>query len=62
MSVANLFDVELTKDEDDAPGYGASYARVGPLVGGEQLGLSVYELPPVRASVPTTTRTPRRSG
>lgn len=46
MSVANLFEVELTADEDEPPGYGATYARVGPLVGGEQLGLSVYELEP----------------
>ena len=46
MSVANLFDVELTADEDEPPGYGARYARVGPIVGGEQLVLSVYELAP----------------
>jgi uncharacterized cupin superfamily protein len=45
VNTANLFEVELAKDADDPPGYGASYARVGPLVGGEQLGLSVYELP-----------------
>ena len=46
MSVVNLFEVALDVDEDDPPGYGATYARVGPLVGGEQLGLSVYELEP----------------
>ena len=46
MSVANLFEVALVADEDEPPGYGATYARVGPLVGGEQLGLSVYELEP----------------
>ena len=47
MSVANLFEVELTADdEEEPPGYGATYARVGPLVGGEQLGLSVYALEP----------------
>jgi uncharacterized cupin superfamily protein len=46
MSVANLFEVELTADEEEPPGYGATYARVAPLVGGEQLGLSVYELEP----------------
>jgi uncharacterized cupin superfamily protein len=43
---ANLFEVPLTKDDDDPPGYGASYARVGPLIGATALGLSVYELPP----------------
>ena len=62
MSVVNLFEVGLQKDEDDAPGYEVSYIRVGPLVAGEQLGLSVYEPAPARASAPTTTRTPKRSG
>ena len=52
MSTVNLFEVELAKDEDDPPGYGTSYARVGPLVGGEQLGLSVYELPPGQSICP----------
>ena len=52
MSVANLFEVELQKDEEDAPGYELSYARVGPIVGGEQLGLSVYELPPGQSICP----------
>jgi uncharacterized cupin superfamily protein len=48
----NLFDVELQLDEDDAPGYGVSYLRVGPLLGAEQLGLSVYELPPGQSICP----------
>ena len=46
MSVANLFKLDLTADEDEPPGYGATYACVGPLVASEQLGLSVYELEP----------------
>ncbi|HET9114675.1 MAG TPA: cupin domain-containing protein [Gaiellaceae bacterium] len=46
MSVVNLFEIELARDEDEPPGYGATYARVGPLVGGGQLGMSVYELEP----------------
>jgi uncharacterized cupin superfamily protein len=49
---ANLFDVALTKDDDDPPGYGASYARVGPLVGASALGLSVYALPPGESICP----------
>jgi uncharacterized cupin superfamily protein len=48
----NLFEVELTKDDDDAPGYGTAYKRVGPEVGAQQLGLSVYELPPGRSICP----------
>lgn len=46
MSAVNLFEIELARDEDEPSGYGASYARVGPLVGGGQLGMSVYELEP----------------
>jgi uncharacterized cupin superfamily protein len=38
----NLFDVELNHDEKDPPGYRTDGLRIGPLVGGEQLGLSVY--------------------
>jgi uncharacterized cupin superfamily protein len=52
VTVVNLYDVELKTDADDPPGYAASYARVGPLVGGEQLGLSVYELPPGQSICP----------
>jgi uncharacterized cupin superfamily protein len=48
----NLFDVALAKDEDDAPGYELSYARVGPLIGAEGLGLSVYELQPGNSICP----------
>jgi len=46
VSVANVSEVELEEDNDEPPGYGARYARVGPLIGSEQLGLSVYELAP----------------
>ncbi len=52
MSEVNLFDVEVQKDDDDAPGYHTSYARVGPLIGGAPLGLSVYELPPGQSICP----------
>ena len=52
MSDVNLFGVEVKKDDDDTDGYHTSYARVGPLIGGEQLGLSVYELPPGQSICP----------
>jgi uncharacterized cupin superfamily protein len=42
--VANLYDVETTRDSDDPPGYETPYARLGPLVGGSALGASVYVL------------------
>jgi uncharacterized cupin superfamily protein len=49
---ANLFDVSLTKDDDDPDGYHVSYARVGALVGASALGLSVYELTPGQSICP----------
>ncbi len=52
MSVVNLFEVELHPDKDDAPGYVLDYVRTGPLVGAEQLGLSVYELAPGESICP----------
>ena len=52
MSEVNLFDVEVTKDADDPDGYHTSYARIGPLVGGRLVGLSVYELPPGQSICP----------
>ncbi len=52
MSDVNLFDVELTEDDDDPAGYHVLYKRIGPLIGAEQLGLSVYELPPGQSICP----------
>ena len=52
MSDPNLFTLELRRDEDDAPGYELEYERVGQLVGGAQLGLSVYELTPGNSVCP----------
>ncbi len=52
MSEVNLFTAGVQHDTDDPPGYGTGYARLGPLVGGEQLGLSVYELPPGQSICP----------
>jgi len=51
VSDVNLFDVALN-DNDDPTGYRALVARVGPLIGAEQLGLSVYELPPGESVCP----------
>jgi uncharacterized cupin superfamily protein len=52
VTIVNLFEVEPQPDEEDAPGYELSYVRVGPLVGGEQLGLTVYELEPGQSICP----------
>ena len=52
MSEVNLFDVTLNDDDDDPVGYHVLYQRIGPLIGAEQLGLSVYELPPGQSVCP----------
>jgi uncharacterized cupin superfamily protein len=52
VSEVNVFDVELTEDDDDPTGYHVPYQRIGPLIGAEQLGLSVYELPPGQSVCP----------
>jgi uncharacterized cupin superfamily protein len=48
----NVFDVGLQEDDDDPDGYHARYLRLGPLVGGERLGMSIYELPPGQSVCP----------
>ena len=40
----NVYDVELTRDDDDPKGYEAGYVRLGPLLGSERLGATIYEL------------------
>ena len=42
--VANLYDAAREPGLADPPGYEAPFARIGPLVGGSALGLTVYEL------------------
>jgi len=51
VTEVNLFRVALQHD-DDPPGYVCDHARIGKLVGAEQLGLSVYELPPEQSICP----------
>jgi uncharacterized cupin superfamily protein len=50
--VVNLFEVGVTADADDPDGYRTAYARLGPLVGGAALGMSVYELAPGQSICP----------
>jgi uncharacterized cupin superfamily protein len=52
VSDVNLFDVALNEDDDNPDGYHVLYQRTGPLLGAEQLGLSVYELPPGQSVCP----------
>ena len=52
MSSANFFAVEVQDDADDPVGYCTSYARLGPLVGGHALGMSVYQIRPGQSICP----------
>lgn len=52
MSDVNLHGVEVVRDAGDPAGYDTGYARVGPLIGSKELGLSVYELPPGQSICP----------
>ena len=47
----NMYDAELAFDEGDPEGYRTGYARLGPALGAQQLGLSVYELPPGQSAL-----------
>jgi uncharacterized cupin superfamily protein len=51
MRHLNLETVELTHD-DDPTGYHARYARLGRLLGAEQAGATLYELPPGQSNCP----------
>jgi uncharacterized cupin superfamily protein len=48
----NLFDAELTLDEDDPPGYHTWYLRTAALLGGEKIALNIFELPPGQSVCP----------
>jgi uncharacterized cupin superfamily protein len=48
----NVFGVEVQDDAGDPDGYRTSYARIGPLVGGQALGMSVYRIRPAQSICP----------
>jgi uncharacterized cupin superfamily protein len=52
MRRINIASPDFKYDPDDPPGFRAGMLRFGPLVGAEQLGASVYELPPGQAICP----------
>jgi uncharacterized cupin superfamily protein len=51
MKRANLYDVELTYDEEPE-GYGAGYRRIASLVDAEEINLNLVELAPGQAVCP----------
>ncbi len=40
----NVHEAELAKDVGDPPGFDTAYLRTGPLLGAEQLGMTIFEL------------------
>jgi uncharacterized cupin superfamily protein len=52
MRRIDLNAVELKRDEDDPAGYDAGYARLGPLLEGNLLGATIYELEPGNSNCP----------
>jgi uncharacterized cupin superfamily protein len=50
--VINVYDIEATWDNDDPPGYGTGYVRIGKLLGASGLAATVYELPPGQSVCP----------
>jgi uncharacterized cupin superfamily protein len=52
MRRINIASPDFKYDPDDPPGFRAGMLRFGPLVGAEQLGASVYELPPGESICP----------
>jgi uncharacterized cupin superfamily protein len=52
MRRINIASPDFEYDSDDPPGFRSGMFRFGPRVGAEQLGASVYELPPGQAICP----------
>jgi uncharacterized cupin superfamily protein len=46
VAVVNLYEHGLQFDEDDPVGFQIGYARLGPVLGGALLGMTIYELRP----------------
>jgi uncharacterized cupin superfamily protein len=52
MKPINIEAPQFEYDPDDPEGYRAGMARLGPLVGAEQLGATVYDVPPGQSICP----------
>lgn len=52
MRRVSLSDPDFSHDPDDPEGYRACLFRMGPELGAEQTGMSLYELPPGQALCP----------
>jgi uncharacterized cupin superfamily protein len=52
MKKSNIDKPEFSRDESDPEGFRAGMARLGPLLGAKETGVTVYELPPGQAVCP----------
>ena len=52
MKRINIGTPEFTWDDSDPEGFRAGMARLGPLLGAKETGISVYELPPGQSICP----------
>jgi uncharacterized cupin superfamily protein len=52
MKKMNIGEPDFAWDESDPDGFRAGMARLGPLLGAKETGISVYELPPGQAVCP----------
>ena len=62
MEPVNIYDVELTRDDDDPKGYEAGYVRLGPLLGQNASARPSTSWNRATATVRITTSTATRSG
>jgi uncharacterized cupin superfamily protein len=52
MKNANIFDPQFEEASERPEGWRWRYARLGPVIGAEKMGATVYELPPGARSFP----------
>jgi uncharacterized cupin superfamily protein len=48
----NVFTADLEHDDDDPPGYEADYLTIGPLIGADRIGATIYRLGPGQSNCP----------
>jgi uncharacterized cupin superfamily protein len=48
----NLREIAFEHDDDDPPGFQAGYRRIGPDLGAERIGATIYEVSPGQALCP----------
>jgi uncharacterized cupin superfamily protein len=52
MHEANVFHIATETDSEDPPGYKAGAVKLAPIIGGREIGGSIYDLPPGQSICP----------